>query len=180
MSDNLIDPMAEVTAMQKLAEALSDLESDARGRVLQWALGFYKVGSGSFTKGSPGGGGAAPAAGAGSVTPNGASGGFADLADLHAATNPSTEADKALVAAYWVQYGEGKSDFSSQEVNTALKNLGHPIKNITNAFDTLKGRKPAAVLQLKKSGSTRQARKTYRVTVAGKSAVEAMVQQQSA
>jgi hypothetical protein len=49
------------------------------------------------------------------------------------------------------------------------------VKHITSAFDTLKARKPAAVMQLKKSGSTRQARKTYKLTVAGKNAVELMI-----
>jgi hypothetical protein len=68
-------------------------------------------------------------------------------------------------------------DFASQEINAALKNLGHPIGNITSAFDNLKARKPAPVMQLKKSGTSKQARKTYRLTLAGKSAVEAMVRQ---
>jgi hypothetical protein len=35
--------------------------------------------------------------------------------------------------------------------------------------------KPALVLQLKKAGKSRQARKTYKVTVAGVKAVEAML-----
>jgi len=63
------------------------------------------------------------------------------------------------------------------EGDAALKNLGHPIANITSAFNNLKARKPATVMQLKKAGTTKQARKTYKLTLAGKSAVEAMVHQ---
>jgi hypothetical protein len=41
------------------------------------------------------------------------------------------------------------------------------VSNITEALDTLKNQKPALVLQLKKSGTTVQARKTYKVTNEG-------------
>jgi hypothetical protein len=36
-----------------------------------------------------------------------------------------------------------------------------------DALDTLKAQKPAPVLQLKKAGTTTQARKTYKVTTVG-------------
>ena len=82
-----------------------------------------------------------------------------DIAELYAAAAPESEFDKALVAGYWFQFVDGRPEFGSQEINSALKNLGHPIKNITSAFDSLKSRKPASVMQVKKSGSSRQARK---------------------
>ena len=175
------DPLAEVQAMGKLAEAVGGLDEDAQARVLRWAVDRYGVTvSGSRAK-SSGSGGAA--AGAESVD-NGSNGNggsvqrFGDLADLYAATSPEMDTDKALVAAYWFQFCEGKPEFGSQEINTALKNLGHPIKSITSAFDNLKARKPAPVMQLRKSGTTKQARKTYKLTVAGKQVVEMMIGQQ--
>jgi hypothetical protein len=164
------DPAAEVKAMGKIADALAALEPAGAARVIRWAADVYRVAqlSSRFTASNSLGDseGASPS---GPV--------FTDLADLYAATSPKFEADKALVGAYWVQYGEGKAEFGSQEINTALKNLGHQIANITDAFDSLKNRKPAPVIQVKKSGTTRQARKTYRLTVAGKNAVEAMMNQ---
>ena len=179
MSDQeTTDPLAEVKAMQKLAEAVADLDPEATGRVLRWAAERYgvavprtKAGTGAILGQSA----AAP-----QLVNNGNGGGtlqFSEFAELFAAASPDSEADKALVAGYWFQFLEEKPEFGGQEVNAALKNLGHYIKNITSAFDTLKGRKPAPVVQLKKSGSTRQARKTYKLTTTGKTAVEMMVGQ---
>lgn len=177
------NPLAEVSAMQKLVEALQGLEPDSIGRVLRWAADTYEVSVSVNTGGNrgskSGGTGQGTRAGESNGHGNGFTAGdvqpFSDLAELYAATSPESEADKALVAAYWAQFGEGKPEFSSYEINSALKNLGHPIKNITGAFDNLKARKPAPVMQLKKSGTSRQARKSYKVTVAGKTAVEAMI-----
>lgn len=168
------DRAAEVKAMGKLTEALAGLDPAAVARVLRWANDAYDVAISPLGAKRQAGGG-----GGGTGNGNGGNDGpqFADLAELHAATTPESDADRALVAGYWVQYGEGKADFASQEINAALKNLGHPIGNITSAFDNLKARKPAPVMQLKKSGTSKQARKTYRLTLAGKSAVEAMVRQ---
>jgi hypothetical protein len=164
-----VDPMRELEAMGKVAKALEGLDPEALTRVLQWAVARFKVG--------------APVKSTGSGTSNlgnGENGGtkFDTLAELFAATQPETDADKTLVGGYWAQFGEGQPDFGAQEINKALKDLGEGVGNITTAFDTLKARKPAPVMQLKKSGSTRQARKTYKLTVAGKAAVEMMIGQQ--
>ncbi len=70
---------------------------------------------------------------------------------------------------------QGADSFDSQSANTALKNLGHAIANITMALGALIKQKPALVLQTKKSGKSRQARKTFKLTVAGIKAVEDMI-----
>jgi|ERR1051326_5704247 hypothetical protein len=90
------------------------------------------------------------------------------------AASSKSDADKALVAAYWHQVVQGKSDFGAQEVNTSLKHLGHGLGNVTNAFTQLMQRKPRLVMQTHKSGKTRQARKTYKLTREGVLAVERM------
>jgi hypothetical protein len=170
------DPMAEIKAMQEVAEAVTALDAEARGRVLRWAAERFGVSVGTTARSArqagPGVSAATPSNGNGEVPQ------FSDIAELYAAATPESEGDKALVAGYWFQFVDGRPEFGSQEINSALKNLGHPIKNITSAFDSLKSRKPAPVMQVKKSGSTRQARKTYKLTVAGKSAVEMMIGQQ--
>ena len=172
--------MAEIKAMQAVAEAVTDLDAEARGRVLRWAAERFGVpvsAPGRPVMRSAGGGSQLNipmnANGAGDMEVQK----YSDIAELYAAASPESESDKALVAGYWFQFQDGRDDFAAQEINSALKNLGHPIKNITSAFDSLKARKPAPVMQLKKAGSTKQARKTYKLTLAGKSAVEMMIGQ---
>jgi hypothetical protein len=101
---------------------------------------------------------------------------YETFADLFNAANPKTEKDKAAVAAYYAQVCEEAGSFQSQSLNDLLKNLGHGIGNITEALNQLKNERPALILQLKKSGSSRQARKTYKLTLEGIKRVESMVQ----
>ena len=96
------------------------------------------------------------------------------FAELFDSANPTTERDKALVAAYWMQLNEGAPAFPAQSVNALLKDLGHGIGNITEALTALKNDRPALILQLKKSGTSRQARKTYKLTLEGAKRVAAM------
>lgn len=100
---------------------------------------------------------------------------FGSFAELSDAAQPMTNGDKVLVAGYWLQNCQSQESWDSQSANTLLKNLGHGLANITAAIDGLKAQKPALVLQLKKSGTSQQARKTYKVTVAGLNSVEAMI-----
>jgi hypothetical protein len=162
------DPKAELAAMKAVTDALADLDPATAGRVLRWAgeaLGVASARVEARVAPTP-------------ETNGGAAGRFASLADLYAAASPETDADRALVAGYWFQFIEGGAAFGSQQINTALKNLGYGVANITTAFDTLMARKPAFVMQLKKAGTTKQARKEYKLTSAGKQAVELMIGQQ--
>jgi len=158
------DPTAELNAMQAVAAAIAGLDAAAAERVLRWAAEAHGI-----TRTQP-----RPVQGA---ETNGTPKRFETIADLYAATAPETDADRALVAGYWYQFIEGDTEFGSQQVNTALKHLGYGVANITTAFDTLMARKPAFVMQLKKAGTTRQARKEYKLTSAGKQAVELMIGQ---
>jgi len=100
---------------------------------------------------------------------------YSSFAELFDAALPKSNADRALVAGYWLQVCQGAESFGGQAVNTELKHLGEAIANITNALESLKTQKPALALQLKKSGKSQQARKSYKITVAGVRAVEAMI-----
>lgn len=92
---------------------------------------------------------------------------FGSFAELYDAVSPHTNADKALVAGYWLQVCEGGESFDSHSAHNELKHLGHRLSNITAALTKLKEVNPALVLQLKKSGTSMQARKTYKLTAAG-------------
>jgi hypothetical protein len=100
---------------------------------------------------------------------------FEDLASLSAAARPSDGPEKALVVAYWKQVREQLPEWTAQVVNTELKHMGERLPNITGTFNLLRERKPALVVQLKKSGNTRQARKQYKLTSAGIKEVENML-----
>lgn len=100
---------------------------------------------------------------------------FASFAELFDAAQPQTTARKALLAGYWLQVCQGAESFDGQSANRELNHLGHRIPNITNAISSLNAEKPALAIQLKKSGSSQQARKTYKVTAAGIAAVRTML-----
>jgi hypothetical protein len=172
-SEQLSNPMAELKAMKGVADALANLDKDGVSRVLQWAAGSF--GASVTLAGAK----SARMKGEGDDGMAGAQE-FDSLADLHAAAQPNTDADRALVAGYWFQFKEGQEEFAAQTLNTALKNLGHGVSNITKALDALKAQSPALVIQLRKSGSSQQARKKYKLTAAGKKAVELLIGQREA
>ena len=171
MTETTVDPKAELQAMSGVAEAIAGLDPAAIQRVLRWALESHGITPSAASPRSrdplqP------PVGGNGN---GGAVMQFGTFGELYSAASPNSDVDRTLVAAYWRQYVEGADEFGSQELNGLLKNLGYKIANITSAFDLLKSRKPAFVIQLKKAGTTRQARKSFKVTEAGKQAVETMV-----
>jgi hypothetical protein len=172
----------EINAMSAVATALKDLEEESQGRVLRWAADRYGV--------------YAPSAGVqgsmvadkdtistGEVTeeqitekaPQ-----YEYFADFFAAASPKSNEDKALIAAYWVQVYEGHDTWASRLLNSELKDLGHSIPNITDALSSNMRKKPQRVVQLKKSGNTRQANKTYKVTHEGLVYVQGMLHGESA
>lgn len=159
----------EFEAMKKIEETLSALDEGQRTRTLQWVWSRFADGT-SFSKS-----GFTKATGSASASTQTAQGQFETFAELFDAAQPGVERDKALVAAYWVQVCRGEQSFPSQTLNSELKDLGHGIGNITEALTQLKDERPALVLQLKKSGLSKQARKTYKLTQEGIKRVDTMI-----
>jgi hypothetical protein len=160
----------ELEAMKTIAAALEPLDAAARARALQWAISRFHSSGAPMTIG-----GLAPSNEPGSEPER--SGPFGSFAELFDAASPTTEKDKALVAAYWMQVCQGATSFPAQSLNDLLKDLGHRVGNITEALNQLKSERPALVLQLKKSGTSKQARKTYKLTSEGAKRVSAMTQE---
>jgi len=172
-ADQLHDPLVELTAMQEVHAILAKLSPEARGRVVAWAVSVMNVAASPST---PSG---RPAASAekrptGS-TGEGAGDSFDTFAELFSAAAPKTNAEKALVGGYWLQACQGAESFVSMAVNNELKNLGEGVENITTAFDGLKDSKPQLALQLRKEGKSQQARKKYKLSLAGIRLVERMI-----
>lgn len=164
----------ELKAMATLEESLKDLNDDERQRVLRWV--FERFGA------QPPKPLAKPLSGTKSIDlsasneiNNAGSADSGDLAEFYDQATPSTDSEKTLVVAYWFQYKQGQADIEAQIINTQLKHLGHGVTNITRAFDNLKSQKPALIVQTRKDGTSKQARKKFKVTSEGKKAVEHML-----
>lgn len=100
---------------------------------------------------------------------------ISNFAELYALANPKTNGDKSLLAGYWLQICQNQENFTAAAANKELTNLGHKITNITDAINTMKNQKPVLILQLKKSGASKQARKLYKVSHEGIKHVEEML-----
>ncbi len=166
---------SEIEAMKSVGTALGRLDKEAQARVLRWAVDKF-----DFAVGGPSNGAFAKSTrlrareedvGATVVEPEQ----FSDLPGLFGATSPSTESEKALVVGYWLQVAQGQADLDSQNINGELKNLGHGVLNITRALDGLIGTRPQLVIQTRKSGTAKQARKKYRLTGEGIARVKQMM-----
>jgi hypothetical protein len=156
----------EIQAMMDISKALSELEPEAVSRVLRWAADRYQA---KFL-------GTAAASRPESES-NGSSAAqrFEDFASLYDAANPPNAVERALVAAYWFQAVQGDVDFDALSLNKEVKHLGHLLTNITRDLDALINRTPRLVIQVRKSGNSKQARKKYKLTTEGRRAVERML-----
>jgi hypothetical protein len=171
------DPMMELKAMEAVHAALVGLTPEARNRVVAWAVGALQVVAPAIAPVPDGKGGQPPQQRpAANLAPEEAApASYPTFADLFSAASPKTNAEKALVGGYWLQVCQGAESFVSMSINNELKNLGEGVDNITSAFDGLKDVKPQLALQVRKEGKSQQARKLYKLTVAGVRSVDAMI-----
>jgi hypothetical protein len=168
-----MDP--EISAMTKMAEALEDLEPAARSRVLRWAADKYEVALAAAKNLKSGIDSEIESEDETATGNDEQVQEHETFAELFSEADPSTSAEKVLVAGYWHQEILGQSDITSAALNKDLKDLGHGITGINEKFDSLMGTKPQLAIQLKKSGSAKQARKKYKITKAGITKVNEML-----
>lgn len=169
----------EIEAMAAVATVLASLDAEAQGRVLRWAAERYTV---TLPRGAGRAGSARDIDGDGD-NPSGVSDeeiadeapAYEHFADLFAKARPESDADKALVAAYWLQAIRGEATWQSAKLQKELKNLGHRLGNITDALTSNMRKKPQRVIQVQKAGNAKQARKTYKVTHEGLVFVQGML-----
>lgn len=149
-ASNTMTPDPEVTAIGKVNEALAGLEPAIQQRVLRWAADRFNLTLPQTKKAvADGNKGKQEEA---DEEESEAPGTFSDFAALYDASNPTTEADKALVAGYWLQVIQGNADWGGFSANKELKNLGHGVQNITFALGALIDSTPRLVMQTHKSG----------------------------
>lgn len=80
---------------------------------------------------------------------------------------PETQAEWALLGAYYFQVVNGNQSITAYQVNKELKQHGTVVSNITVSFDENINQNPALMRQTGKSGKSKQAKKTYIVTTNG-------------
>ena len=105
----------------------------------------------------------------GSTTARRASGSVAVLVERW---KPETMAERALLGAYVLARGRPDRTVTSQAINAELKRNGLPVPNITRAIESNLRARPPLMVQKKKMGTTRQARKQYALTQEGVDLVE--------
>lgn len=176
------EPKQEFEAIKAVHDALAPLNEEGRTRVLTYIASLLGINA------KVGGRGAAPTNNDGNGndddsedddestggTPKGPKT-FSSFAELYASADPKTNGEKALVVGYWLQVCQAAESFTAAAANKELTHLGHKIANITDAIDSVKNQKPMLILQLKKSGNSRQARKLYKVSHEGIKRVEDML-----
>lgn len=144
----------ELKAMAAITNALAGLAPDVVKRVLDWATNRF---SPLLSRENP----------ASSNSAGIADRQYDDFPALFDAADPQTATDKALVAGYWFQVVQSQEEFDSFALNKELKNLGYPSSNITRDFDALMSRTPRLAIQTRKMGTSKQARKQFKLTREG-------------
>lgn len=185
----ILDP--EIKAMYECYNLTKDLDENSKVRVVRWLIDRLQLPSLSIKTKSPSGGSASTGHELDSQHSNEENeadeekngsedfpktiADFETVAEAFAAANPSTDWEKSLVVATYLQQKNGLSEIKGFDVNKELKNLGHGMTHITHTFDTCIAKRPQLVLQLRKEGKTRQAQKKYKVTGEGIKIVNAMI-----
>lgn len=172
MNDETTNPSLdpELEAMGAIAAAFKSLDPEAIRRVIDWATKRYasKVMLNLAAD-------SAPSYISPVILPTSVPATFEAFHSLFDAANPKSATERALVAGYWFQVVLGNQDFDAQALNRELKHLGHVSTNITRDLDALMTRSPRFVIQTRKLGSSRQARKQYALTNEGIKTVNAML-----
>jgi len=164
------DPMAEIKAMTAVAAAFKELGLSAIERVLEWANKHYLGRAAPVTKTKKAG-----AAGVGVESAAESDEERVDFPAFLGSARASSAIDRALLAGYYFQMILGQSDFDSFSLNRELRNAGHGSGNITRDLDGLIAKTPQLVIQTRKHGTSKQARKLYRLTTAGVAAARLMI-----
>ena len=169
----------EIIALNTAYTALKELDAEAMARNLNWLA--TKLGISLSTK---------PTSIAHLPLPTSASpaknlldapdkptepsdfGSFATSAEFLSKIHELSAEERVLAVAAYLQNKDPENELTGFSINKELKHIGHGVKNITRPVESLVKSTPQLMIQLRKSGKTRQAKKTYRVTEEGVKAVK--------
>lgn len=161
----------EVEIISSCYDLLSKLDNEAKVRALSWLSSKFHLGYSTLTITTEAAAqaavkqeeGQAPVA-VSSNGENGADGieGFNSFSDMFKYLRPSSDAEKALAAAVFLNSKKNMAEISSAQVQKELKLINERVSNITQAISALVKKK--LIQQLGKEGNSQQARKKYKVT----------------
>jgi hypothetical protein len=168
----------ELEAMAKANAAVKDLIEEERVRVIQWLAAKYMT---NYTAASPRAAAASNSialAGGADVDDEDDEAGDAiqhhgSFAELLAASTSDTPVNRVLLAAYWLQVVEGSESFKTFALNKILKDTGYFDDNINVKLRSLRGTKPAKIVQLAKTSTGGgKGHRTMKLTTYGVSEAE--------
>ena len=173
---NTTDPNHELRIIENICGLLRPLSNEGRARVVTYISNLFQIADKNrvFQSDLEENDEEASVVKLQKYQPYGSSE-YPTFAELYAAVQPKKKLESVLLSAYWIQAESDDKRFMSQAVNTQLKHLGIRISNITSAINRLKDRDPSWILQVNKSGKSKQARKIYMVTDAGMKRVREMI-----
>lgn len=90
--------------------------------------------------------------------------------DLFAEANVKKVSDKILLMAAYLQERLNFKEISSYDINFRLKRIGHGVQNISSSINGIlkrKQREAPMMMELKKEGASKQARRKFKVTDEG-------------
>lgn len=164
-------------AVKQVADVLKGFDHLERRRILRWCSELFEPPSDRAVADERGEGSVASSISTASVS--GVSGNaieaFGSPGELLAATAAKTDAERALVVAAHLQRAEARESLSAFEINSQLKHLGYRVRNITEAIGAHQRARPALMIQIRKSGNSKQARKAYSVTAPGFAKVQSLL-----
>lgn len=94
---------------------------------------------------------------------------------LYAAAEPKKGAQKAAVAAWWLENWAGQETWTAFEVNKLLKSAGVKVSSISIVLTNAVKAKTPLVEEIGRGGDSARSRKAFRLTDAGKAYVEAQL-----
>jgi hypothetical protein len=92
---------------------------------------------------------------------------YRSIETLFLSSNVKTVASKILLAAAYLQEKLSFEEISGFDINSRLKKMGYGVANISTAMNPLLRKKPPLIIQIKKAGDSKQARRKFRVTEEG-------------
>lgn len=92
---------------------------------------------------------------------------FDDIEELFLTSDVKKVSHRILLAAAYLQEKNNLAEVSSLDINTQLKKLGYGVTNITTLINGLLKKKPPLMEVTKKEGTTKQARRKFKVTAPG-------------
>lgn len=151
---------SEIQAMATAAKAIDPLDDPAKHRVLNWLaerFGTSNLVSEDVAQDDTGESNSAQ---------------YDEFAEFFDVFNPASDSERLLAGAYWHQVVEENSSWYSVSINKLLKPTGYGIGKISRVLSAELKQRPARVIQLKRSGSNRQAKKACKLTSEGIKFVE--------